>query len=64
MAIDEYTFDHGGDGALVKHFVLDAEADIATVPTDNTVAVGSDAYCPSTGKRWILTPDGTWTELA
>lgn len=63
MSVTGYVGNHGfPDGALVKHFVLDTDAEVTQVPTDSTVAVGSTAVCPSTGKAWILTTSRVWTQ--
>lgn len=47
-------------GRRVKHYTLDAEADIALL-TNTEDGIGSTALCPATGKKWMKAPSG-WTE--
>ena len=46
-----------------KSFVADSESDISSLPTDDTVAIGSDCLVIDTGDVYILDSTKTWAKL-
>lgn len=57
----EYVLRQGGRVDYnYKEFFVDTEADIASLPTDNTVCPGSVAYVIDNGQVYILNNEKKW----
>ena len=46
-----------------KSFVADSASDISSLPTDDSVAIGSDCLVIATGDVYILNSTRTWAKL-
>lgn len=46
-----------------KSFMADSESDISSLPTDDTVAIGSDCLTIDTSDVYILDSTKTWVKL-
>ena len=46
-----------------KSFMADGESDISSLPTDDSIAIGSDCLVIETGDVYILNSTRTWAKL-